>query len=479
MTDRDFDVIVAGGGPVGMWLAAELCRGGVSTAVLERRAERTPHSKAMTILPRTIELLAMRGIHDRWLAEGTAVPSSHFALLTSRLDFSFMAAETSFPYALFLPQRRTEELLRSHLDELGVPFLPQHEVTGLLPDEDGVWIDVAAPSGPARFRASYVAGCDGANSVVRQAAGIEFAGTPSTWTSILGDVDLTDPPAKRALTLNQPGGSLFMLPLGGSRHRLATIDHATLDDPVGKPVTFADLRDSVVRLTGSDFGMLDSPDAWFSRVGNETRQAVSYRRGRVLLAGDAAHVHFPAGGQGLNLGLADATNLGWKLAASVRGWAPPWLLDSYCSEREPAGLEVIEDSRAQCALFASPSPDGVALRDRFNAILGAHPSLNRELAFRLSGLALRYDSGPGRAGQRIPGAFGLMRRGRFVLISPAPADVPGYEDRLDVVSATLSGAWSDTASVLIRPDGYVAWSLNQSEALSPPPLEHWLGPPTT
>lgn len=473
------DVIVVGGGPVGMWLAAELRRGGVRPVVLERRAQRSPHSKAMTILPRTVELFAMRGIHDRWLAEGTAVPSSHFAMLSNRLDFSFLAAKTAFPYALFLPQRRTEELLHEHLGELGVPYLTNHEVTGLRQDATGVDLDVTTPDGPKTFRASYVVGCDGAGSVVRESAGIEFAGTPDSWTSILGDVELTDPPPERALTLSQPGGTVLLLSIGDGRYRLATVDYATLDEPPGKPVTFADLRASVFRLTGTDYGMRETGDAWFSRVGNETRQAVSYRAGRVLLAGDAAHIHFPAGGQGLNLGLADATNLGWKLAASVRGWAPGWLLDSYRTEREPAGLEVIEDSRAQCGLIANPTRDGAALRNRFNAILGAHPSLNRELATRLSGLALRYGDGPGHTGQRIPdlpldrsSVFGLLRSGKFVLLG---AQVAGYEDRLDVVTSALGGDWSDTAAVLIRPDGYVAWSLERSDPPAVPPLEHWLG----
>lgn len=223
--------------------------------------------------------------------------------------------------------------------------------------------------------------------------------------------------------------------------------------------------------------MRSGPDDWFSRVGNATRQAVSYRSGRVLLAGDAAHIHFPAGGQGLNLGLGDATNLGWKLAATIQGWAPPWLLDSYGVEREPVGLEVIADSRAQCALFANPTPDGVALRDRFSAILGAHPSLNQELAFRLSGLALRYGSGP--VGQRVPdrspGVFSLLRSGRFVLLGSGAQ--PGYDDRLVFVPGSLGADWPDTAAVLIRPDGYIAWSLGRDDPPAPPPLEHWLGPP--
>jgi 2-polyprenyl-6-methoxyphenol hydroxylase-like FAD-dependent oxidoreductase len=484
-----YDVAVVGGGPVGMWLAAELHRGGVRPVVLERRAERPPYSKALTIYPRTVEQFALRGLVDRWLAEGTPVPSSHFAIMKNRLDFSFL--DTRYPFTLFLPQRRTEELLEEHLTELGVPYLRRHAVTGLRQDEAGVDLDVDSPDGPAVVRAAYAVGCDGAASVVRAAAGIDFAGTPDTWQTILGDIELTDPPQAPTLTLNQPGGSVYMVALGGGRYRLAAIDHATLYDPADQPVTFADLRASALRLAGTDFGMRETPDAWLSRVGNATRQAARYRAGRVLLAGDAAHIHYPAGGQGLNLGLQDATNLGWKLAAEIRGWAPPGLLDSYHDERYPIGLDVIDDSLAQCGLFANPTREGVALRDRFNKFLGAHPSLCRELAFRLSGLAIRYPPadqlGGQLAGQRMPDLdlrdapaariFGLLNSAKFVLLTlgPAPAAPAGFADRLDGVTAELAGdhpEWAGVRAVLIRPDGYIAWAAQADET---PPLAPWLG----
>ena len=487
-----YDVAVVGGGPVGMWLAAELYRGGVRPVVLERRADRPPHSKALTIYPRTVEQFAMRGIVDRWLAAGTPVPSSHFAILKSRLDFSFL--DTRYPYTLFLPQRRTEELLEEHLAELGVPYLRQHAVTGLRQDESGVDLDVDSPGGPAVVRAAYAAGCDGAASVVRAAAGIDFAGTPDTWQTILGDIELTDPPPTPALTLSQPGGSVYMVALGGGRYRLAVIDHATLYDLTDQPVTFADLRASALRVAGTDFGMRQTPDAWLSRVGNATRQAACYRAGRVLLAGDAAHIHYPAGGQGLNLGLQDAGNLAWKLAAQIRGWAPPGLLDSYHAERHPIGLNVIDDSLAQCGLFANPSREGIALRDRFNAILGAHPSLCRELAVRLSGLAIRYPAAGQASGQvagrrvpdldlraaPVPTIFGLLPSAKFVLLNlgsgPGASAAPaGFADRLDVVTAELAADrpdWAGVRAMLIRPDGYLAWTSQGDDA---PPLAPWLG----
>jgi len=499
MTDN-YDVVVVGGGPVGMWLAAELSRAGVSVVVLEKRAERPPQSKALTVYPRTVEMLAMRGLADRFLAEGSPVPSSHFAILSNRLDFSFL--DTRYPFTLFLPQRRTEELLNDHLDELGVPLLRSHEVTGVRQHATGVEVDVATPSGPAIIAAAYVVGCDGAGSAVRQAADLEFAGTPSSWYSILGDIELADPPAGRALTMCPPGGALYMVALGGDRWRIAVIEHATMSALPTDPVTFADLRASTLRLAGTDFGMRQTPDAWLSRVGNETRQVTDYRRGRVFLAGDAAHVHFPAGGQGLNLGLQDAFNLAWKLAAELHGWAPSWLLDSYQAERAPVGLDVIEDSLAQCGLIASPSREGVALRDRFNRILGENEALCRSLAVRLSGLGVAYPAtgpaAPGQsplAGQRVPdlplrgalpaSVYELLKQGTFVLLTlsrqaqqPHPGDLQKYAGRLTVAAGGLADGrrdWAGPHALLIRPDGYVAWAPDEAEPVAAPPLSAWLG----
>jgi 2-polyprenyl-6-methoxyphenol hydroxylase-like FAD-dependent oxidoreductase len=499
MTDS-YEVVVVGGGPVGMWLAAELRRAGVTVVVLEKRAERPPQSKALTVYPRTVEMLAMRGLAERFLAEGAPVPSSHFAILDNRLDFSFL--DTRYPFTLFLPQRRTEELLSDHLDELGVPLLPSHEVTGVRQHAAGVEVDVVAPSGPATFTAAYVVGCDGAGSAVRQAAGIEFAGTPSSWYSILGDLELTEPPAGRALTVSPPGGSLYMVALGGDRWRIAVIDHAAMSAAPSGPVSFAELRASALRLAGTDFGMRETADAWLSRVGNETRQVTDYRRGRVFLAGDAAHIHFPAGGQGLNLGLQDASNLAWKLAAELHGWGPAWLLDTYQTERAPVGLDVIEDSLAQCGLFASPGREGVALRDRFNRILGENETLCRSLAVRLSGLGIAYPAtgpaGPGQsplAGHRVPdlalrgapaaSVYGLLNEAMFVLLTPPrqereplSGDTRKYTGRLAVVAGELTDAspdWAGLRALLVRPDGYIAWALHESEPPAEPLLSTWLG----
>jgi hypothetical protein len=365
-----------------------------------------------------------------------------------------------------------------------------------------VELDVVTPAGATSFRAAYVVGCDGGGSVVRAAAEIDWVGEPSAWTVILGDTEMTAPPPGRALTLNRPGGSIFMVALGSGRWRLSTIDHETLDDPLGKPVTFQDLRATALRLAGTDFGMRETAETWLSRVGDETRQAAAYRKERLFLAGDAAHIHFPAGGQGLNLGLQDATNLGWKLAATVRGWAPDGLLDTYHAERFQVGLDVIDDSRAQCALFANPTPAGIALRDRFNALIGAHESLGRDLALRLSGLAVGYDTSESGSvvavgcrvpdlelrGAPAPSVYGLLRSAKFVLLAlsspagswPSPSALAGYRDRLVVVTAELADerpGWADVRALLIRPDGHLGWILREGEPQALPPLAAWLGAP--
>jgi hypothetical protein len=302
----------------------------------------------------------------------------------------------------------------------------------------------------------------------------------------MGDIELTDPPPGRALTLNEPGGSIYMVALGDGRYRLATVDLETLYDLTEEPPTFEQLRASALRIAGTDYGMRETDDAWLSRVGNATRQAASYRDGRVLLAGDAAHIHYPAGGQGLNLGLQDAANLAWKLAAEIRGWAPEGLLDSYHAERHPVGDDVVQDSLAQGALFANPTREGVALRERFNKLLGAHPELCRDLAVRLSGVDLSYPEGGRRVpdlelrGAPVPSIFGLLKHAKFVLLNldGQQGNAGDHGDRLDVVTATLATDrqdWLDVREVLIRPDGHVAWERREGDPPAEPPLARWLG----
>ena len=448
-TQGEWDVVVAGAGPVGCWLAAELKTAGVDVVVLERLAERDPHSKALTILPRTLELFAMRGIADRWLETGVPVSSSHFALMNTRLDFSFV--ETRYPYVLFFPQARTAELLEEHALSLGVRVLREHTVTGATQDDEGVTVAAQTPSGPVALRARYAVGCEGGSSPIRKSAEIELAGSPANLHFVLGDVVVGDPPDLPTVTLNGDAGAFFMVRLGEDVFRMAPFDLATMHEARDEPPTLEELRAAVMRVAGTDYGMHTA--LWLTRYGNATLLADRYRNRRLLLAGDSAHLFSPLGGQGLNLGLQDATNLAWKLAANVRGWAPDGLLDTYEAERHPVGAEVVDDTLAQMALVANASREGRALRKRFESILRTHPSVNHELAHRLSGLATVYPLHDGHehplSGQRVPdleleGAsvqsiFELLRAARFVLLDLTGGEPPAeFSDRLDAVAARLT-----------------------------------------
>lgn len=474
----DADVIVVGAGPVGLWLAAELRRSGVEVLVLERLDAPSPHTKAMTILPRSLELFAMRGLAERVLGAGRPMPTSHFALMENRLDFTVL--DTAFPFVLFLPQPRLESILRDHAGELGVTVAGGHTVTAVRQDDDAVAVECATSDGPRTFRAPWVVGCDGPSSTVRKSAGIAFTGTGSTMCGGIGDVWLAEPPSAPALTVNRPGGALFVAPIGDGRHRIAVIDRSAMVRDADEPLTLEELRASVVRVAGTDFGMHDP--GYLTTVGNAVLQAETYRRGRVLLAGDAAHIHVPLGGQGMNLGLGDAGNLGWRLAAVSRG-ASPDLLDGYVAERHPTGERVVADTRAQSALVLDGSPDGEALRSRFNDFLADHPSLNRELTERLSGLTVGYPAGPRDhplVGQRVPdlgltdtgpmaagSVFELLRRVQFVLFDLASGRIVDELGAAAAGVATVRGSGADTAdregwagthAVLVRPDGYVGWA---------------------
>ncbi len=450
-------VVVVGGGPVGLWLAAELRLGGASVTVLEARQERDPHSKALTIHPRTIEVLACRGIADRFLAEGMRIPSGHFAGLDDRMDFRVL--DTPYPFTLALPQARTEELLEEHAFSVGVEVLRGERVDGLTQRPDGVTVH-----GTTTVDAEYAVGCDGARSTVRTAAGIDFPGTDATSWGWLGDVVLDDPPPRPVLSVTGADGGVMVVALPGGVHRFVGSDPTGNRTTWPGELTLDELRATVVRVTGSDFGMRDP--RWLSRFGNTTRQAAEYRKGRVLLAGDAAHVHFPTGGVGLNVGVQDAANLGWKLAAVVTGRAPESLLDSYHAERHPVGVDLLRATRAQTALMTGYTPEIAALRSMLSDFIGAVPDFSRVLAERLSALDVAYPAPEGAhpvTGRRAPdlrfadGAtlFGSLRDGRHVLVGAGSHD--------DAVAAGTPvdppGEWADVTAALIRPDGHVAWAV--------------------
>ena len=465
-------VVIAGAGPAGLWLAAELRLGGVSVTVVEQRAGVDPRSKALTVHPRTIEVLASRGAHGPFLAEGLRIPGGHFAMLDDRLDFK--ALDTPFPYTLALPQARTEELLEEHALALGASVVRGHRVTGFTEHPKSVVVRVDGPDGPYELRAAYLVGCDGARSTVRTAAGIEFPGTPSTVLGWLGDVTLDSPPRPGFSTFGLRGG-LLVAPLPGGRHRLVGVSPDSLTTEPPGELTLDELRAKAVAVAGEDFGMRDP--VWLSRFGNATRLAAEYRRGRVLLAGDAAHQHFPTGGVGMNVGIQDAHNLGWKIAATIGGWAPESLLGTYHTERHPVGSQLMQHSRAQTALMTGFTPEGLDLRAFLSGMIATQPAFGTVLSERLTALAVDYATPDPAAhplvGTRAPdlaftgsgnggGLMGRLRADRYLLLDLTRgvlADLarPG----LAVLTTALDrppAAWAPVRAALIRPDGHVAWA---------------------
>ncbi|GIF20437.1 2-polyprenyl-6-methoxyphenol hydroxylase-like FAD-dependent oxidoreductase [Actinoplanes tereljensis] len=410
VSDQETDVVIVGAGPTGLWLAAELRLGGATVTVLETRTERDPNSKALTIHPRTIEILDCRGVAETFLAEGVRIPNGHFGGLPDRMDFAVL--DTPYPFTLALPQARTEELLEARARALGATIRRGCRVIGLA--DRGVEL-AGGKTVPARF----VVGCDGTRSVVRTAAGVDFPGTDATTWGFLGDVVLDEP---RLANYAGPDGGLMMVPMGGGITRLVG---ATPDTTGPGELGLDELRASVQRIAGTDFGMRDP--VWLSRFGNATRQAVTYRRGSVLLAGDAAHQHFPTGGVGMNVGIQDAHNLGWKLAAVVTGRAAEPLLDTYHEERHPVGAALLEHTRAQTALMTGWTPEGQALRALLSRLIATAPDMSRQLAERLSGLDVAYATG-----RRVPNLDGTLF------------------ERL------RTGQHIKTEAGLVRPDGHLA-----------------------
>jgi 2-polyprenyl-6-methoxyphenol hydroxylase-like FAD-dependent oxidoreductase len=473
------DVIIAGAGPTGLLLACELRLAGVDVLVLERLAERNGESRAGGLHARSLELLDQRGIADRFLAAGRTGPFAHFSF--KPLDISGLP--TRHPYALSVHQSRVERLLEERADELGVRLRRSAEVTGLRQDATGVDVEVAGARGTERLRAGYLVGCDGGRGVVRKLAGIGLSGTPATLTALMGDVRLTDPPAE--IIFGDAGrrerGCFMIFPAEEpGTLRVITMEFGKVTDR-DAPMTLEALRQACVGIAGTDFGMHDP--RWLTSFSDAARQADRYREGRVLLAGDAAHLHFPSSGQGMNLGLQDAVNLGWKLAAVVRGQAPGELLDSYHAERHPATERMLDNIRAQTALWR-PDAQTEALRAVFGTLVGQEET-NRYLGGAISQLDVRYPMGDGHpaVGRRMPDldikspsgqarVFELLHDARPVLLDLAGRPglrgaLDGWTDRVDLVRAQCEddhwtypviGDVPAPAAVLIRPDGHVAWA---------------------
>jgi 2-polyprenyl-6-methoxyphenol hydroxylase-like FAD-dependent oxidoreductase len=484
MTDRA--VVVAGAGPTGLMLAGELALAGIDVVVVERRAgQELEGSRARGMHSRTIEVLDQRGIADRFIAEGQPVQIGRFAGVL--LDLS--GFPTRHDYGLALPQSRFERILAGWVDELGVPFLREREITGFRQDPDGVDVELA---GGERLRARYLVGCDGGRSVIRRAAGIDFPGWDPSVSSLIAEVETTEEP-EYGICYDENGTQAIGPLDGGTRVGVVVTERYA-----GQPLepTLAELRRALVNVWGTDFGA--HGPAWISRFTDMTRQAASYRRGRVLLAGDAAHVHYPVGGQGLNLGVQDAVNLGWKLAQVVAGFAPESLLDTYHAERHPVAADVLRTTMAQTALTRADARIE-ALQETIAELLHLDEPRTR-LAAKSAGLDIHYDLGDGHPllGRRMPdldlvstdGAlrvFDLLHDARGVLLSlgaPLASDTALWSDRVKAIDAEYDGEWElpalgrvePPAAVLIRPDGYVAWVGDGTDTGLREALTTWFGP---
>ena len=491
-------MVIVGGGPTGLMLAGELALAGVDVAIVERRAsQELTGSRAGGLHARTIEVLDQRGIADRFLSEGQVAQVAAFAGVS--LDISDFP--TRHNYGLGLWQNHIERILAGWVGELAVTIHRGIEVTGFAQDDTGV--DVALSDGGS-LRAEYVVGCDGGRSLIRKAAGIAFPGWDPTVSNLIAEVEVAEEPKwgihRNAFGIHgfgklkyeiRDGGVVYLD--GGPARVMVTERHV---GPAGEP-TLRDLSEALIAVYGTDYG-IHSP-TWISRFTDMARQAASYRKGRVLLAGDAAHVHYPAGGQGLNLGVQDAVNLGWKLAQVVKKTSPESLLDTYHAERHPIAATVLRDTMAQVALLRTDDRTN-ALRETITGLLGMDEPRKR-LAADMSGLGIHYDLGEGHKllGRRMPDLdlvtadgprrlFTLLRNARPVLLNLGEAgglDITPWADRVKVVDARCAGPWELPVlgavpapdAVLVRPDGYVAWVGDLTRAGLGDALSTWFGLP--
>jgi 2-polyprenyl-6-methoxyphenol hydroxylase-like FAD-dependent oxidoreductase len=489
-------VVIAGGGPTGLMLAGELALGGVDVAIVERRPDQNlPGLRAGGLHARTIEVLDQRGIAERFLSEGQAAQVAGFSMI--RLDISDFP--TRHPYGLGLRQKHIERILAGWVGELAVTLYRGREVSGFV--QDDTHVDVELADGGS-LRAEYLVGCDGGRSLVRKRAGIEFPGWDATTSSLIAEVEMAEEPElgirRDALGVHALGREEYEIRDGevvyadrGPVGVMVTEEHV---GATGKP-TLRDLSEALVAVYGTDFGA--HGPTFISRFTDLTRQAAAYRRGRVLLAGDAAHVHAPDGGQGLNLGVQDAVNLGWKLAQVVSGTSPDSLLDTYQAERHPVAARVLRTTMASVALRRSDDRTK-ALRDTVAELLGMDEPRTR-FAGMMSGLDIHYDLGEGHPllGRRMPDldlvtadgvvrAFALLHDAGAVLVflgEPLACDTSPWADRVSAVDAEYDGEWelpvlghvAAPAAVLIRPDGYVAWVGEGTDAGLRDALTTWFG----
>jgi 2-polyprenyl-6-methoxyphenol hydroxylase-like FAD-dependent oxidoreductase len=492
-------VVIAGGGPTGLMLAGELALAEVDVAIVERReSQDLPGSRSGGLHSRTIEVFDQRGIADRFLSEGQVVQVAGFAGVT----FDLSDFPTRHPYTLGLWQNHIERILAGWVDELKVPIYHGIEVTGFAQDDTGV--DVALSDGEL-LRAQYLVGCDGGRSLIRKAAGIDFPGWDPTTSNLIAEVELAEEPPEWGTRRDARGihslgrveyevrdGEVIFKDEGPVRVLVTEQHVGSTSEP-----TLRDLSEALIAVYGTDYG-IHSP-IWISRFTDMTRQAASYREGRVLVAGDAAHVHAPDGGQGLQTGVQDAVNLGWKLAQVVKGASPESLLDTYHSERHPAAARVLRTTMASVALRRADERT-TALRDTVAELLSLDEPRKR-FAGMMSGLDIQYDLGEGHPllGRRMPDldlgtddgtrrVFTLLHHARPVLLNlgePGSLDIAPWKDRVQLIDATYAGDWElpvlgqveAPGAVLIRPDGYVAWVGDGRDAGLREALTTWFGSP--
>jgi 3-(3-hydroxy-phenyl)propionate hydroxylase len=487
MAMTEHAVVIAGGGPAGMMLAAELALAGVDVAVVERRPDHVlAGSRAGGFHSRTIEVLDQRGVADRFLAEGQVAQVATFG--TAVLDMSDFP--TRHPYSLGIFQNQIERIMAAWIAELPVRIYYRCEVTGFA--QDDTLVDVRLSDGDS-LRARYLVGCDGGRSLIRKAAGIEFPGWDPTRSNLIAEVETTEEPPS-GVRHDASGVHGLHKMEDGRTFRVVTTEQQV--GPSSEP-TLRDLSEALITVYGTDFGAHNP--TWISRFTDMTRQAAAYRAGRVLLAGDAAHVHYPAGGQGLSLGVQDAVNLGWKLAQVVNGISPESLLDTYYDERHPVTARALQYTMAQTALQRRDERMQ-ALVD-FVSELAAMDEPRKRLAGIVSGLDIHYDLGEGHPllGRRMPDldlitaegplrVFELLHDARPMLLNlgqPGDFDITPWAARVQQIDASYKGEWelpvlgavSTPTAVLIRPDGYVAWVGEPADPGLGDALTRWFGAP--
>ncbi|HEV2464226.1 MAG TPA: FAD-dependent monooxygenase [Acidobacteriaceae bacterium] len=495
---KEHVVVIAGGGPTGLMLAGELALAGVDVAIVERRASQDLTGwRAGGLHARTIEVLDQRGIADRFLSEGQMAQVAGFAGV--RLDISDFP--TRHNYGLGLRQNHIERILAGWVGELGVPIYRGREVTGFA--QDDAVVDVELSDGES-LRTEYLVGCDGGRSLVRKAAGIAFPGSDATTSSLIAEVEMAEKPEfgihRNAFGVHSFGRKEYQIVDGkvvyADRGPIGVMVTEQQVGPATEP-TLGDLSEALIAACGTDYG-IHSP-VFISRFTDAARQAATYRKGRVLIAGDAAHVHPPDGGQGLNIGVQDAVNLGWKLAQVVKRNSQESLLDTYQAERHPIGARVLRNTMASIVLRREDDRTK-ALRDTIAELLGMDEP-RRRFAAMISGLDIHYDLGEGHPllGRRMPDldlvtddgpvrVFSLLHAARPVLLNfgePGGVDITRWADRVRLFNVRYAGKWelpalgavTAPAALLIRPDGYVAWVGDRTQPDIADALTTWFGPP--